>query len=390
MSENNENQDNGEPKGSGRNRLAGIAAGTAISLLSIVITLVIAEAGFRVATGVPMFAADDWRVQNLGTKRIGDRAELDPRLGWVLKENYQSPGFNTIDLGIRQNFDETDIRTGGILAVGDSFTEGFDEVVDAGTWPAHLEKMLGVPVVNGGVAGYAVDQIALRAEQLLPAIKPKVVIFGITEADIYRTALSDAGAPKPWYTIENDRLVYHPPGPPVLETKAHPVGSAIRDVLGYSALSDHLLSRLAPSFWYPKQAETYQEVDNEPLEVICRLLQRTKAETDKESIRLILFMQYAGELVLEEPEIIPDMKAVTQCAEAAGIEVVDQFQPLKTLTQGDPDKVAEYYVVSNDEYGHMSSKGNQHAARLLAQALSDEYAPVNAALEGAQSDPVAN
>jgi len=390
MSERNANQGSEDSKGSGRNRLAGIAAGAAISLISVVIALVIAEAGFRLATGVPVFAADDWRVKNLGTKRIGDRAKLDPRLGWTLKENYQSPGFNTIGLGIRQNFDETEVRTGGILAVGDSFTEGFEEVVDSGTWPAHLEKMLGVPVINGGVAGYAVDQIALRAEQLLPVIQPNVVIFGMTDADFYRTALSDSGAPKPWYTIENDRLVYHPPGPPVLEPKIHPVGSAIRGVLGYSALGDHLLSRLAPSFWYPKQAETYQEADNDPLEVICRLLRRTKAATEEASIRLILFLQHAGEIVAEEPEIIQDMKAVTQCAQTAGIQVVDQFAPLRALTQGDPDKVAEYYVVTDDEFGHMSSKGNQHAARLLAQALSDDYAPVNAALEGAPSNPVAN
>ena len=55
---------------------------------------------------------------------LGDRAIVDPILGWKLKSDYRSDGFKTIAEGIRRNFNETAIRTGGILAVGDSFTEG--------------------------------------------------------------------------------------------------------------------------------------------------------------------------------------------------------------------------------------------------------------------------
>ena len=134
-------------------------------------------------------------------------------LGWVLAPNFRSEGFNTIDHGFRRNFDEKEVRTGAILAVGDSFTEGFDVVDDAGTWPAQLEKMTGTPVVNAGVAGYASDQIILRAEQVMPIVKPKTLIIGFTEVDISRAGLSGAGAPKPYFTTEKGELVYHPPGP---------------------------------------------------------------------------------------------------------------------------------------------------------------------------------
>ncbi len=362
-------------------RGAAILAGFIIASLSILLSLLIAEGGFRIANGTPLLDSRNWRLDGIRTKRIGDRAIPNPKLGWTLQPDYRSEGFNTIEHGIRQNFDEQTVRTGSILAVGDSFTEGFEEVVDANTWPAHLEKKLGVPVINGGVAGYATDQIVLRAEQLLPLIDPKTLIIGFTEVDISRAALAEAGAPKPYFSVENNQLIYHPPGPLVAKIKESLVGSAVRSVLGYSFLANHLMSRLAPKFWYPSEASVYEEVENNPIDVTCRLLQRLKNKTDQEKIRLLLFLQYGGELVLEEPAIVDDMRVVADCAQKYGIEIVDQFAPLKKLTGGNPHAVAEYYVLHGEEFGHMSSKGNEHAANLLLEAINQKRSPLNAAPE---------
>lgn len=363
-----ENNSGGSPQRPRRAAVA-IAAMAAVMLGSVLVSLLIAEAGFRVVNGISLADTTDFRLAGVRTKRIGERAMLDDHLGWTLKPEFRSEGFNTIGFGFRRNFDEKDVRTGSILAVGDSFTEGFDEVKDDGTWPAHLEKMMGVPVVNGGVAGYAVDQILLRAEQLMPIIQPKTLIIGFTEVDIYRSALSDSGAPKPYFTIENGELKYHPPGNVELKAEESAIGAALRTALGYSALSDHLFSRLAPAFWYPHQAMNYKEVDNQPMEIACRLLDRTKKLADERNIRTLVFMQYAGALVLEEPDIIDDMKTLTACVQKAGIQVVDQFAPLKQLTRGSEDLVAEYYTPDGQEFGHMTSKGNEHAAQVLAEAL---------------------
>ncbi|NJM35976.1 MAG: hypothetical protein HC850_16260 [Rhodomicrobium sp.] len=378
--------DNPDPGQSARSltfagRLAAIAANLAILTVSILVTLLIAEAGYRLSQGISLADAKDWRQDGIRTKRIGNRAIYDPVLGWTLQPGYRSDGFNTIGEGVRRNFDETEVRTGAILAVGDSFTEGFEEVDDAGTWPAHLEKLLGLPVVNAGVAGYATDQIVLRAERLLPVIKPKTLLIGFTDVDIERAAMSEAGAPKPYFTVENDKLVYHPPAPldPAIEESA--MGSALRSVLGHSALADHLLSRLAPKFWYPREADVYAEVENDAIAVTCLLLERLKQTADKGQVRLLLFLQYGGDAVLKETGIGEDMQLVGDCAKAAGIEVADQFQSLKALTQGNADRVAEYYVFEDGEYGHMTSKGNAHAAALLAETLRREPPPLNAALE---------
>lgn len=351
------------------------AGNTLVFMLSIVVTLVIAEIAFRMVMEVPVFDGTDWRADGARFNRIGDRGITDPQLGWTLKPHYRGNGFTTLDHGFRRNFGETEVRTGSILAVGDSFTEGYDEVNDSGTWPAHLEKIMGVPVVNAGVAGYATDQIILRAEQTLPIVKPKTLIMGFTEVDIYRASLSEAGAPKPYFTIENGELVFHPPGPLESGEKEGVIGKAVRAVLGYSALSHHLFSRLAPAFWYPAEASLYEEVENEPIDITCKLLARLKQQTDGNQIRFLLFLQHGGELVLEEPVILPDMRKIAECAQQAGIQVVDQFAPLKALTQSNPDLVMLYYTLHDEEFGHMTSKGNEHAAQLLAGTLKEQANP---------------
>ena len=361
-----------------------LAVNALIITLSLCFSLLIGEAAYRVVNGISVFDATDWRNEGVRTKRIGERALYDPNLGWTLKDNYRSPGFNTIANGVRRNFSEAELRTGSILAVGDSFTEGFDEVNDAGTWPAHLEKILGLPVINGGVAGYATDQIILRAERLLPVVNPKTLIIGFTEVDIGRAGLSEAGAPKPYFTVENGELAYHPPGPLDPTRQENAPQSLVRTMLSYSLLANHLLSRLTPKFWYPNEAQVYKWVETDPFAVTCKLLERLKKQTDQKSVRLMLFLQYGGELVLEEPEAIEDMRYLGDCARKVQISVVDQFASLKALTQGKPDLVGQYYAVEGNEYGHMTSKGNEQAAQLLAKALQGATTPQDTALDRLQ------
>jgi hypothetical protein len=345
-----------------------------ISTLSVVVSLVIAEVGFRIIMGVPILDATDWRAEGAQANRTGDRAIGDPLLGWTLKPHYRGDEFTTLEHGFRRNFGENEVRKGAILAVGDSFTEGFDDVDDANTWPAHLEKMTGTPVVNAGVPGYGTDQIILRAEQMLPIVEPKTLVIGIFSDDINRAALSESGAPKPHFTTENGELLYHPPGPLERREKETFLGKALRAVLGHSALSDHLFSRLTPEFWYPTGA-VYEEVQNDPVDITCKLLARLKRRADDDQIRFLLFLQYGGDLVLREPAIVTDMQKITECSHKVGIQVVDQFAPLKALTHGNSELVALYYTPDGQEFGHMTSQGNQHAAQLLAGALKEQAAP---------------
>jgi len=73
-----------------------------------------------------------------------------------------------------------------ILAVGDSYTFG-DEVGDHEAWPAQLQKLTGVRVLNAGVTGYGFDQTVLRTEQLAAKYKPSTILVGFIADDIRRT-----------------------------------------------------------------------------------------------------------------------------------------------------------------------------------------------------------
>ena len=85
---------------------------------------------------------------------------------------------------------------------------------DDETWPAQLEGLAGAAVLNAGVPGYAADQIVLRAEQLLPLVRPKTLIVALAADEIARVGFASFGAPKPYFTLENGGLKVHPPAPP--------------------------------------------------------------------------------------------------------------------------------------------------------------------------------
>ena len=333
------------------------------------LSFVALDLGYRAQSHRPVLALDDWRAARIERLTFGDRGRFDPVLGWAPREEYQSADFNTLDLGIRRNFDEDEVRTGGVLAVGDVFTEGGAEVADGETWPARVERMTGEPVLNAGVAGYAADQIVLRAEQLLLRVRPSTLVVGLFEETIARTGHSSFGTSKPYYTLENGQLAYHAPrraGPDARSGWR----AGVRDALGRSAVADAVMSRLAPGYWHGKAGEgVFQTVGNDPVGVTCALLERVAKRAAQDGIRVLLFLQHARKTVFERTEPGEDMKKVATCAAPAGIEVIDQFEALRSVTVANPGALNDLYL-PGDGYGQMTSTGNWHAADLVARALN--------------------
>lgn len=354
------------PRGS---RLANLL----LAFVSLTVSVLAIEIGYRLAVGLPLFELANWRGDHTVILESGDLPVPDPQLGWVSRPGYVGDGYRTLAHGIRRNFDETAIRTGEILAVGDSFTEGM-EVDDDQSWPAHLEKKIRRPVVNGGVMAYGTDQIVLRAEQLLPIVKPKILIVGFLEFDVFRAGHSHFGSPKPYFTVENGALRYHAPA---LVTVRHEAAFAVRmgywlrHWLGYLASVDYLMRRAATNFWLGSERRQYVRAPNDPLAVTCLLLDRLKQRTDREGVRLILFLQYYAAAMMAGDEPTPNGQGVAACARRLGIQVVDHFAPLRALVAKDPDAMRPYYMTEGKNFTHMSPKGNEHAADLLAKALSE-------------------
>jgi hypothetical protein len=349
-------------------------ARAALACAAVLLALLAFELGYRLHTERPVLVLDDWRAGRIAYRTFGDRGMFDPVLGWAPQAGYESHGYSTITAGIRRNGNETAIRTRGILAVGDVFTDGGTEVADGETWPAQLEKLTGVPVLNAGVMGYGPDQVTLRAERLLPLVQPRTLVVGLVDAGIPLAGMSSFGLARPHFTLEGDELVYHAPVPmPLYEQDVSGWRAKVRDILGYSAVLDVVISYLWPRYWIGRAGElVYETVDSEPTGVTCALLRRLKARTDAAEVRLVLLMHYERESVEQNASPGEEAAKVLACAAAMGTRIVDLFGPLRALAAADAAGLAELYLPEDTGQGHMSSKGNHHTAGLIARALGEK------------------
>jgi hypothetical protein len=278
-----------------------------------------------------------------------------------------------------------------MLAAGDSFTEGW-EVKDHESWPAFVEKLTSVPVVNAGTGGYGADQTILRAEQMLPIVRPKILLIGFHELAIIRAGHAVFGAPKPYFTFDNGGLNYHPAAfvqPYEKNSIGWRVAYGIREALGYSAFADYLLSRLNPNFWHGDlDRDLYQRSGEDDVFVTCELLKRLKNRADQDGIHMMLILQHYATLVLESDRPGAHSQAVAACARHIGIRVVDQFASLHAIVAaGGPGIIRDYYWLNEGIYGHMTAKGNEHAANLIYTALEDWLPEISGGLSRAEAAP---
>src|SRR5262245_25549514 len=187
-----------------------------ILIYSTVVSLLLLELGARLIDGQPIFALGNWLAERNPRFAAETIYDYDPALGWLPKSNLRvSPddevgSLTTVWQGIRLNRPDAGAPpTGAILAVGDSYTFGTD-VGDRHSWPAHLEHMLGRPVVNAGVPGFGTDQIVMRAEALLPTLKPSVLLVSFLSDDFERAGMATfSRANKPYFTVDGGSLVLH-------------------------------------------------------------------------------------------------------------------------------------------------------------------------------------
>ena len=227
-----------------------------LMLASLGLTLWIVEVGLRLANHVSLFTTDNFVARAIDSVRQPGLVVYDAQLGWAQAPNQQrrygrgrTSSYTTGEFGERMP--EPRVRPaqqGVILAIGDSFTAGA-EVSDDETWPAQIEPLLGTSVINAGVLGYGIDQIVLRAEDLVPKLRPRFLLVGLLAVDSFRNSMSVyGGAPKPYFKIQNGTLALHNVPVPRLASSTHEIGS-LRAFLGRSYLVHFLMMRLNPSWW---------------------------------------------------------------------------------------------------------------------------------------------
>ncbi len=234
-----------------------------------------------------------------------------------------------------------------ILAVGDSFTFG-EDVGDAASWPAALERRLHRRVINGGVPGFGIDQSVLRAEQLTMAYQPNAVILSFIPHDVARSEMSVyAGHAKPYFTVEKGRLRYHPASRLRL--------SWFKRILSYS-----VAARLALDRYFAEGPDTV--VHHDGRSVACLLMARLAALGRARRIDVIVVAQ--AQTPLESPARVATKEHVLECARRNGLSTVD-------LVASETGRRAEEIFFP---HGHLNAKGNGAVAAALASFISDSGA----------------
>jgi hypothetical protein len=340
-------------------------------LAATLVYLLLGELGVRIAIHAPLLEFRDFRHER-GAKTINTAVGYDSILGWRLKPFVTTDGFNTLEYGFRSNGDgRNKVLSGGILAVGSSFTAG-SEVKDSETWPAQLQRITSRNVNNGGQGNYSADQIIMIGEQLLPVIHPQVLVVDLIPDNIAGVKYSWYAWPKPYFTVEQGALVQHNvpvPKAPEFAVNYDPFG--IKQFLGHFAVVDQFMNAFFADTWFSSDKQSFIRASNDEASVTCHLLGRLKKEADAAQVRLLMSMQYGSELIIKTPQRDDDVLLVEDCAGRMGIQLVDEFAAAKELYATYPDKLRAMYVTEpNGTLGHKSPIGNLEVAKSIAAALA--------------------
>ncbi|MCW5737884.1 MAG: hypothetical protein KIS73_27435 [Enhydrobacter sp.] len=334
---------------------------------AVVLTLGALEVGLRLAHGGwiaswPNFILESRRAQ--ATQNESRHVE-DPTLGYVPRPNYSSNGVNIDTDGLRRTGTPGE---GAILAVGDSFTFG-DEVSDEQTWPVQLQRLLGRPVLNGGVVGYGLDQIVLRAERIVAEKKPSVVVVSFIADDVLRTEMRRRwSAEKPYFDIVDGALVLRNVPVPKPDPKS---GLGLLDrTLGYSFLVQFVMRRL--DLWNDWQGDHVRVHRPGTGETIACLLTRRLADLQRSSGARVLVVAQYDPYVWQDAGFAAEQRrltnAVLACSRQQGLDVLDTFDAIAANGgKGAPKSLYREW--------HMNEAGNRLTAELIAAEVAKLHIP---------------
>lgn len=295
----------------------------------------------------------------------------DELLGWTPKPD--SFAGNELWINKKVTILENKFRSNGnenlmtkrplILAVGDSFTFG-DEVSDHETWPAILERLSHVTVLNGGVFAYGLDQIVLRAEALSETYSPDVLIISFIPEDIDRCEFSVRnGAAKPYFMIDHGTLVLKNKTAPIVKPSTIEL-DLFRKIFGYSYLAHSIMIRINPTYWLLGSETRNARVHDQGFEVAQLLLERLSIFAEQRKLRVFLLIQDNRNTT---PENAFKIASLLAAAKIDHLEVINLLPILQKIKKEDPKKFRQLFVKS-----HMSVKGNEWVAREIDALLTNK------------------
>jgi hypothetical protein len=332
---------------------------------SILIALLLVEGALRLAKNT--LRINQYEIVTLDILKHEYPAEYHEVLGWIPHPNataVSKPWNKKVTLlenGIRSNGSQSALDGGRlVLAVGDSFTFG-DEVSDDETWPALLEGMAGVRVMNAGVFGYGIDQSFLRATMLAETYKPDAIILSFVPDDVLRNQHDVfVGAGKPYYEVVGEGI----------EVRNIPVPKRtwgldlFRKLFSKSYLVHEIMMRINPTYWLLGSGERHS-VSKDGLKIACLLLDELDRFSLNKCIPVIVLSQYSRNLLPFELKV---RNYINQWINGKQLYLIDLWEELARIRANEPERFEALYSKGGV---HMSKAGNQ----LVANAIMGLYQP---------------
>jgi len=331
-------------------------------LIAVLVGVGVLELGLRTWFWGYLFAWPNFVLdaRTVLAERDSGRYVHDGQLGYVPRAGYSAPGITIESNGLRTTGTPAAGAAAPILAVGDSFTFG-DEVGDGETWPAHLQRLTGRPVLNAGVSGYGFDQIVLRAEALAPFYRPEAIVVAFIADDIRRTEMRRLwSADKPYFDLDKGvPVLRNVPVPPRADPKT--TLTFWQRTLGYSLLFDFVLRRLDLLHdWFGDHIRVHPSGTGE--RIACQLTERLAALQKTSGAHVLLVAEY-DPVVWDDPKFAAEQRRMTgdllACGRKNGLQTIDSFTAM-----ADTHKPRQLYVL-----WHMNDAGNALIAKAIAGAL---------------------
>ena len=304
-------------------------------------------------TGAAEWQQNSWR----GLTYFWD--EYHPRFGWTNLAGYRGddrvPFEVTINgQGLRGRRDYAQVPPPGVKRIavfGDSCVFG-EEVDDDETVPVYLQEHLkGVEVLNFGVHGYGLGQMALRLEEEGLGLHPDhVVVVLLVPQDLVRTSSDRFSHGKPVFSVVDSEL----------RIGNTPVPTADRQPWLYR----HVFS--AAWLWGRPRERQEPASFGGMLQNGRALLQRMKSRCDAADAGFTLVQIIVAE-TLDAMQLDPGHSAVVDRMRRSVLELdVDTLDLVEYL--------ARAYAIHDQallaERGHWSPRGNCMIARRIAEHLA--------------------
>ncbi len=290
----------------------------------------------------------------------------------IIKNNDYQINVEINSFGYRDKEWKLQTNNKNILIVGDSYTAGFGINVED-RWPNVLSNLLNTNPINkydlynAAVSGYNLEQMEKTIEKLIPIVKPRKVILGLTidaldrlnDPYVYFHGFSLKQSKAPYAKIYGNELYFH-----------HFKNSFLRAIeyypLKYSVLYNFIISKLIilkQKFIYDKNRQN----NNSVLIKTKNILAELNSKLNGENIKLIILpiIQHKArekkfsKLVLERYN---DLKSF---CENNSIQYVDLLPKFKEALTG-----IKSFWINKDP--HWNKQANEVAAKVLFQNLTKE------------------